>query len=82
VKKAENESASVEDLRQRLQTAEDALSEKEAKQIERENAIIARFDTQNRRFISKPSFTCLFVFVFILFLEVDGLVFCSSRADG
>ncbi|KAK1682560.1 hypothetical protein QYE76_043408 [Lolium multiflorum] len=52
-KKAKNEAASVEDLRQRLQTAEDALSEKEARQIKRENAIIARFDTQNRRFIRR-----------------------------
>jgi hypothetical protein len=51
--KAENEAASIEDLCQRLQTAEDALSEKEARQIERENDIITRSDTQNRRFISK-----------------------------
>jgi Flp pilus assembly protein TadD len=61
--KAEKDAAVVESLRQRLQTAEDALSEKEAQQIKRENAIVARFDTQNRRFISKhfvhSSFFCL-----------------------
>ncbi|KAM0885795.1 hypothetical protein ACQ4PT_030102 [Festuca glaucescens] len=49
-KKAEEDAAAVEDLRQRLTTAENALSEKEARQIERENAIVERFDTQNRRF--------------------------------
>ncbi|KAM0839158.1 hypothetical protein ACQ4PT_060502 [Festuca glaucescens] len=49
-KKAEEDAAAVEDLRQRLTTAENALSEKEAQQIERENAIVERFDTQNRRF--------------------------------
>ena len=52
-KKAEEDAAAVEDLRQRLTTAENALSEKEARQIERENAIVERFDTQNRRFTSK-----------------------------
>ncbi|KAK1642777.1 hypothetical protein QYE76_060582 [Lolium multiflorum] len=48
--KAEKDAAAVEGLRQRLQTAEDALSDKVAEQIERENAIISCFDTQNRRF--------------------------------
>jgi hypothetical protein len=49
--------------------AEDALSDKIAQQIKRENAIADRFDTQNRRFNSKVfSFTCLFVFILILSL--------------
>ena len=52
-KKAEEDAAAVEGLHQRLKTAEDALSEKEARQIERENAIVERFGTQNRRFTSK-----------------------------
>jgi hypothetical protein len=42
--KAEKDAATIEGFRQRLQTA-DALCEKVAQQIERENAIIARFDT-------------------------------------
>ncbi|KAK1692138.1 hypothetical protein QYE76_008835 [Lolium multiflorum] len=49
-KKAEKDAAAVESLRQRLQTAEDALSDKEAQQVERENATVERFETQNRRF--------------------------------
>jgi septal ring factor EnvC (AmiA/AmiB activator) len=36
-KKVEKDVAAIEDLRQRLQAAEDALSDKEAKQVEREN---------------------------------------------
>ncbi|KAK1694706.1 hypothetical protein QYE76_011403 [Lolium multiflorum] len=48
--KAEADVAVVEDLRQRLQTAENALSDKIAQHIERENAIADRFDTQNRKF--------------------------------
>jgi hypothetical protein len=46
-KKAEKTTSCVEDLRQRLQAAEDALSDKEAKQVERENYIITRLETQS-----------------------------------
>ncbi|KAK1670787.1 hypothetical protein QYE76_058946 [Lolium multiflorum] len=49
-KKGEKDASCVEDLRQRLQAAEDALSDREAKQVERENAIIQRLETQSRRF--------------------------------
>ena len=61
-KKAEADAAAVEDLRQRLQNAENALSDKISQQIERENAIANRFDTQNRRFVSKffPSPLCVY----------------------
>jgi hypothetical protein len=52
-KKAEADTAVVEDLRQRLNNAENALSDKIAQQIECERAIISRFDTQNRCFVSK-----------------------------
>ncbi|KAK1681154.1 hypothetical protein QYE76_042002 [Lolium multiflorum] len=55
-KKAEKDAAAVEGLRQRLQDAEDALSEKEAQQVEHENAIVERFEMQNRRFLSKQCF--------------------------
>jgi chromosome segregation ATPase len=51
--KAEQEAATVEDLRQRLHKAENALSDKVSQQIARENAIIARLETQNRQFVSK-----------------------------
>jgi hypothetical protein len=62
--KAEADAAIVESLRQRLQTAENAFSDKIAQQIERENAIADRFDTQNQRFVSKLfSFTCLYVYL-------------------
>jgi hypothetical protein len=45
--KTEKDAATVGDLRQRLQIAENALSDKISQQIKRENAIIDRFDTQN-----------------------------------
>jgi hypothetical protein len=48
--KAEIDVAAVEGLRQRLQTAEEALRNKETQQIERENAIVTRLETQIRRF--------------------------------
>jgi gamma-glutamylcysteine synthetase len=51
--KAEADAATVEDLRQRLANAENALSDKIAQQIKREEGLIARFDAQNRRFASK-----------------------------
>jgi hypothetical protein len=51
--KAEADAAAVEDLRQGLANAETALSDKIAQQIKREESIIARFDAQNRRFVSK-----------------------------
>ncbi|KAK1604414.1 hypothetical protein QYE76_028087 [Lolium multiflorum] len=52
-KKPEKDASGVEDLRRRLQAAEDALSDKEAKQVECENAIIKRLETQSRRFSRK-----------------------------
>ncbi|KAK1653674.1 hypothetical protein QYE76_071479 [Lolium multiflorum] len=50
---AEREATIVEDLRQRLHKAENALSDKVSQQIARENSIIARLETQNRRFVRK-----------------------------
>jgi flagellar motility protein MotE (MotC chaperone) len=68
--KAEEDAAAVESLRQRLQTAENALSEKNSQQIERENAIADRFDTQNQRFTSKLfSFLPAYVFILICLSE-------------
>ncbi|KAK1610090.1 hypothetical protein QYE76_033763 [Lolium multiflorum] len=52
-KKVEKDAADVEDLRQKLQAAEDALSNKEAQQVERENNIVTRFETQSRIFLRK-----------------------------
>ena len=50
--KAEKDAAGVEDLRRRLQAAEDALSDREAKLVQRDNDIITRLETQSRRFSS------------------------------
>jgi predicted nucleic acid-binding Zn-ribbon protein len=63
-KKAENEVVDVEDLRQRLQAAEDSLSKKEAKLVQCENDIIALFETQTSRFSSNTisSFVILLAF--------------------
>ena len=52
-KKAEQDAASIEGLRKRLHDAENALSEKTTQQIAREEAIIGRLESQNRRFVSK-----------------------------
>ncbi|KAM0871310.1 hypothetical protein ACQ4PT_039477 [Festuca glaucescens] len=49
-KNAEKDAAAAEGLRQKLQAAEDALSNKETQQIERENEISTRLETQSRRF--------------------------------
>jgi hypothetical protein len=55
-KRAEKDDVDVKDLRQRLQAAEDALSDKEAKKVKRENDISMRLETQSRRFSSKTIF--------------------------
>jgi uncharacterized protein YoxC len=52
-KNSEQDDASVEDLRKKLHHAENALSEKTTQQIAREEAIIGRLESQNRRFVSK-----------------------------
>ena len=66
--KAEKDAAAVEGLRQRLQTAEDALSDKESQQIERENAIVMRLETQIRGFTSNMLLLSPFCFCFCPFL--------------
>jgi dsDNA-specific endonuclease/ATPase MutS2 len=51
--KAELDVAAVEGLRKRLHDAENALSENTTRQSAREEDIIARLESQNRRFVSK-----------------------------
>jgi hypothetical protein len=80
--KAEKDAAVVEGLRQRLKTTEDTLSDKEAWQIERENSIVTRFDTQNCRFTSKPLLHSPFASAFVCFSDINELMVFSSRADG
>jgi hypothetical protein len=80
--KAEKETAAVEGLRQRLQTAEQTLSDKVAQQIECENAIVTRLKMQNRKFTSKPLLCSHFASVFVCFSDTNSLVFLSSRAYG
>ncbi|KAK1561317.1 hypothetical protein QYE76_037625 [Lolium multiflorum] len=52
-KKAEQDAASVGDLRKRLHEAETALSEKITQQIARDEDIIGRLESQNRLFVRK-----------------------------
>jgi septal ring factor EnvC (AmiA/AmiB activator) len=59
-KKAEADAAAIEDLRKRLQDAEASLSENIAQQSAREEDIIARLESQSRRFVSKYSNLCYF----------------------
>jgi septal ring factor EnvC (AmiA/AmiB activator) len=59
-KKAETDVAAVEDLRKRLQDAEASLSKNIAQQSAREEDIIARLESQSRRFVSKYSNLCYF----------------------
>jgi chromosome segregation ATPase len=51
--KANADAAGVEDLRKRLHDAETSLSEHIAAQSAREEAVLKRIRTQNRRFVSK-----------------------------
>ena len=51
--KAKADAAGVEDLRKRLDDAETSLSEHITAQSAREEAIIKRVRSQNRRFVSK-----------------------------
>ncbi|KAM0904890.1 hypothetical protein ACQ4PT_017747 [Festuca glaucescens] len=53
--KAEQDAASVEDLRKRLHEAETALSDKITQQIAQEKEIIGRLESQNRLFAKKMS---------------------------
>ncbi|KAK1629000.1 hypothetical protein QYE76_003315 [Lolium multiflorum] len=52
-KKAEADAAAVEDLRKRLQDAETSLNENIAQQTAREDEILARLESQSRRFVRK-----------------------------
>jgi uncharacterized protein YoxC len=52
-KKAEQDAASIGDLRENLRRTENALSEKTTQQIAHEEAIISRLESQNRCFVSK-----------------------------
>ncbi|KAK1607703.1 hypothetical protein QYE76_031376 [Lolium multiflorum] len=51
--KAEKDASSIEDLRKRLHKAETALSDKITQQIAREENIISRLESLNRRFVRK-----------------------------
>ncbi|KAK1601294.1 hypothetical protein QYE76_016751 [Lolium multiflorum] len=52
---AKAKAAGVEDLQKRLDDAETALNEQKAAQATREQAIIKRLNTQNRRFLGKTN---------------------------
>ncbi|KAK1650119.1 hypothetical protein QYE76_067924 [Lolium multiflorum] len=51
--KAEADAAAIEDLRKRLHDAETSLSENIAQQSARETEIVARLESQSRRFVRK-----------------------------
>ncbi|KAK1649878.1 hypothetical protein QYE76_067683 [Lolium multiflorum] len=52
-KKAEKDAAAIEDLRKRLHDAESSLSENISRQSAREAEILARFESQSRRFVRR-----------------------------
>jgi hypothetical protein len=62
--KAEKDVAGVEDLRWRLQAAENALSDREAQLVQHDNDRITCLETQSRRFFSNA------IFPFILLLSL------------
>jgi septal ring factor EnvC (AmiA/AmiB activator) len=64
--KAKADAAGVEELRKRLHDAETSLSEHIAAQSAREDAIIKRLKSQNRRFVSE--YLNHFVFFGLAFL--------------
>ena len=59
-KKAEADTAVVEDLRKRLHDAETSLSDNIAQQSAREKEILTHLESQSRRFVSKYSNLCYF----------------------
>jgi chromosome segregation ATPase len=65
-KKAEEDAAGIEDLRDRLHAAENALSDKEEKLPKREAAMIACFETQSVRFSSNIAFSLRYPFFYLL----------------
>ena len=82
--KAEKDAAGVEDLRRRLHAAEDALSDREAKLVQRDNDIITCLETQSRRFSSNtisPFVISTFPCAKIIF-DVDEVLLFFSREDG
>jgi F420-0:gamma-glutamyl ligase len=82
-KKAEKDATGVEDLHRRLQVAEDALSDKESKIVQRENDLITRFETQCGIFSSNT----ISPFVLLLSLscwgsiDIDKIFPFSSREN-
>jgi dsDNA-specific endonuclease/ATPase MutS2 len=81
--KAQVDAAGVADLRQRVQAVEDALSDKEAKFIQRDNDIITRLETQSQKFASTIfSFVLLFFLVLTLSLVLTKSCFFPSRENG
>ncbi|KAK1641988.1 hypothetical protein QYE76_059793 [Lolium multiflorum] len=52
-KKAESNAAVIEDLRKRLHSAENSLSENNTQQTAREEGIISRLESQSRRFVRR-----------------------------
>jgi hypothetical protein len=64
-KKAEADAAAIEDIRKRLQDAETSLNENIAQQTAREYEILARLESQSRRFVSEYFKPLLFLRVII-----------------
>jgi small-conductance mechanosensitive channel len=81
LEKARSNAAAVEDLRRRLHDAEHALSENIAQQHAHEEDVIARLESQNRRFVSKCPNQFASILSFCLSLLFDDLMFCFSRKD-
>jgi ribosome-binding ATPase YchF (GTP1/OBG family) len=64
-KKAQEDAASVGDLRERLHAAENALSDRETKLAQWETDIIARFETHSTRFSSNITFSFYVLFTYV-----------------
>ena len=73
--KAKAEAAGVEELQKRLHDAETSLSEHKTAQAAREQAILNRLDSQNRRFVSKYSIYFAFLGLAFIYLFVDHHIF-------
>jgi predicted nucleic acid-binding Zn-ribbon protein len=80
-KKAEADAAAVEDLRKRLHDAETSLSEHITQQSARETEIVARLESQCRRFVSKCSDPCCFLVSSLFPFLFDQLFFTLFREN-
>jgi hypothetical protein len=79
---AEAKAATVADLQKRLNDAKWALEENVAQHSAREEEILGRLESQNRRFVSKCSYPCCFLASCVgLFFPFSNSILCLKQGE-